>query len=634
MTPLCSDKPNLNLFNAKDSPKFSIEKEENSLSNMKLINPNFNLIMTFNPKYCKNYQGLDPILENKCLIFSLSPNDYNYESCAQIYYGGLMNSNANISNETANQLGGKLANIHIFSKNKSLENKELFEGDSIYTSRTINRAIKYLSNKIHEKTKKGKDIDLPNLIKVIVDKLYARPYIGSGFVNNGEKSYQLIYREEIINNFKKEIGNYQKCNSDNNFEDNRKLLEQLRNIQIAVTESKIMEFKFSEFVTNSLNIKLGSIYYILRHIDSTLMFLYGSKITLKSNILNDYHQISIIYKLLKNIMKYGSNIGQLYNEKKLSDPELMKIEVLKWPILRLKLLKKLIDNGILPQLLKREFSSRTTEEEDDILENKKCLNILTLISEMVEKPEMSSFINLIKYIYDKIKYIEDLKKYIEIFIPFYKFRGTKLDEISAWLLLILNCILRKRWFKIVFSDNIEFKFEGADEKETSKKENFKKLYFYFTSNELILSKHSKYETKFKEEYKLEIDKDNKEKYKYRFFHIVRKVLEEENLNEKKLKNIIKEYKNEESTSKQENIRYRFSKISRLFEQNSLGSVGKFSMVIYNMKEKSVQFLCKLLTDYEKIIFNLFLKFFNDNNENNMERFIGFITSLSNIKSRS
>jgi len=31
MTPLCSDKPSLNLFNAKDSPKFSLEIEENYL---------------------------------------------------------------------------------------------------------------------------------------------------------------------------------------------------------------------------------------------------------------------------------------------------------------------------------------------------------------------------------------------------------------------------------------------------------------------------------------------------------------------------------------------------------------------------------------------------------------------------
>jgi hypothetical protein len=142
------------------------------------------------------------------------------------------------------------------------------------------------------------------------------------------------------------------------------------------------------------------------------MFIYGSKNTLKSDLLDEYHQISIIYKLLKNIMKYGSSIGQIKNDKKLSDSELLEIEELKWPILRLKLLERLIKNGILPQLLKREYASRTTEEEDDILENKLCINILNLISEMVEKPEMSSFINLIKYIYDQSKSIEEIKRYI------------------------------------------------------------------------------------------------------------------------------------------------------------------------------------------------------------------------------
>ena len=478
MTPLCSDRPSLNLFNAKDSPKFSSEIEENSFGNMQQINPNFNLIMTFNPKYCKNYQGLDPILENKCLSFNLPPNDHNYESCAQIYYGGIINSGANLNDEAASQLGGKLANIHMFSKKKSLENKELFEGDSIFTSRTINRAIKYLSNKIKERIDNNIEIDLQNMIKVLIDKLYVRPFIGDELIHTTEKNINLIYREEIVNNFKKEIKNYSRSNSENNFDDNKKLLEQLRNIQIAVTQSKILEFKFGEFVTNSLNLKLGSIYFILRHIDSTLMFLYGSKTSLKSILLNDYNQISIIYKLLKNIMKYGSNIGYSNNKKKLSDPELMKIDELKWPILRLKLLKKLIDNDTLPQLMKREFTSRKTEEKDqDFLENRQCLDILNLISEMVENTQMNSFIKLIKYLNDNVKYIDDLNTYIDIFMPYYKFRGTKLDEISAWLPLILKCIKKKQPFKIVFSDNIKFEFE-----ETNEKEKLKKLYFYFTFN--------------------------------------------------------------------------------------------------------------------------------------------------------
>ena len=173
--------------------------------------------------------------------------------------------------------------------------------------------------------------------------------------------------------------------------------------------------------------------------------------------------------------------------KKMFQPEFMEIEDLKWPLLRIKLLKILINNGILPQLLKREYASRTTKKEDDILENKLCIKILNFISEMVEKPKISSFINLIKFINDKSKSIEEINKYIEIFTPYYKFRSTKLDEISAWLPLIIKCNISKQSFKIEFNDNIEFKFDGIDGKEA-----FKKLYFYFTSNELCLSKSLKY----------------------------------------------------------------------------------------------------------------------------------------------
>ena len=625
MTPLCSDKPSLNLFNAKDSPKYSMEIEKNDINNVKLINPNFNLIMTFNQKYCKSYQGLDPILENKCLSFNLLPNDYNYESCAQIYYGGLINNN--IGGDIANQLGGKLANVHIFSKKKSLENKELFEGDSIFTSRTINRAVKYISNKIKETSSKGNDLDLPNIITVIIDKLYARPYIERGFINNGEKSYKFLFREEIVNNFKKEIDNYEKNNSNSNFDDNRKLLEQLRDIQIAVTESKKKEFKFKEFVENSLNIKLGSIYFVLRHIDSTLMFIYTSKNNLPSEYINECHQISIIYKLLKNIMKYGSNIGQLYNEKKLSDEELMNIDILKWPILRLKLLKKLMDNKVLPQILKREFTSRATEEEDDILENRQCLDILNLISSMVEKPEMSSFINLIKYIFDKKESILDVKSYIETFIPYYKFMDTKLDQLNVWLPLIMKCFVKKQSFKICFSNNIEFKFDSQNDKQ-----NFKKLYFYFTQNELYLSKYSKYEIELAEKYSLIIEDEKKDKYIFRFFHIVNDVLEEEKIRKKIFEKIEKECKKKEDFIKdkkndKESL-HKFFRISDLFENNNSISIGKFWMIIFNMSDKSVQSLGKLLTSYENNLFNLILKFFNNDKKESLDKFISFINSLN------
>lgn len=92
--------------------------------------------------------------------------------------------------------------------------------------------------------------------------------------------------------------------------------------------------------------------------------------------------------------------------------------------------------------------------------------------------------------------IEEINRYIETFIPYYKFRSAKLNEISSWLPLIIKCNTSKQSFKIVFNENIEFKLEGIDGKE-----NFKKFYFLFTSNELCSSKSSKYEISLLKDYK-------------------------------------------------------------------------------------------------------------------------------------
>ena len=623
MTPLCSEKPSINLFNAKDSPKYTSEIEDNSMKNVKLINPNFNLIMTFNPKYCKNSNGLDPILENKCLSFNLPSNDINYESTAQIFYGGLLNSNNDY--EISYQLGGKLASVHMLSKKKSLENKEFFEGDSIFTSRTINRAIKYIEKKIFENISKGKDINLSNIIKVIIDKLYARPFIHQGFINNGEKSYQLLFREEIVKNFSKEIDKYSRTYSGNDFDDNKKLLEQLRDIQIGITESKAKEFKFLEFVTNSLNIKLESIYFILNHIDSTLTLINNSAINLSSQHVNNYYQISIIYKILNNIMKYGIKVSGKYNRCSLNDPQLLEFEQLKWPILRLKLLEKLLrdkNNKLFPQILKREYINKSTEEdEEDIFENKISMDILILISEMVKNPEIISFINLIKYINENLKSFEEIKTYINNYIPYYKFRSTHLDEISEWLPLILKCIDKNQKFKINFGNEIEYIFENNQRKEKGK---FDKLNFYFTSNELKLSHHSEYKIQGE---KLSINKEKKDKDTvFRFYYFVNKILEVTNLNDYIFKKIKDESKKKNSFKKEK--RYLYFKISNLFENNSVkNSVGKFWMVIYNMNVKSVEAFKSILTTNEQNIFNLFLRFYNNDKIEELDKFIKFTESL-------
>ena len=85
----------------------------------------------------------------------------------------------------------KISKCSYLGQKKSLENKEFFEGDSIFTSRTINRAAKYINTKIVEKASKGKDINLSNKIKDLIDKWYARPYIESPFIIEGKKLINL-----------------------------------------------------------------------------------------------------------------------------------------------------------------------------------------------------------------------------------------------------------------------------------------------------------------------------------------------------------------------------------------------------------------------------------------------------------
>lgn len=229
---------------------------------------------------------------------------------------------------------------------------------------------------------------------------------------------------------------------------------------------------------------------------------------LTSEHINKYHQISIINKIIKTIIKYGGDLKGKYNNIKLSAPELMNVEQLKWPILRLKLLINLLsDNKILPQIIKKEFASHSAEEIDDIFKNKICIKVLELISSWGDKKEMSYFINIIKYIHENQEKFEEIKKYIQIFIPYYKFKYSDLDEMSAWLPLILKCIEKKQTFKIIFKNNEEYKFEGIKDKSY-----FRKLYFYFTSNDLALSQFSKYEIKYKNfKHELEINNDEKKK---------------------------------------------------------------------------------------------------------------------------
>ena len=94
---------------------------------------------------------------------------------------------------------------------------------------------------------------------------------------------------------------------------------------------------------------MKAIEYILKHIDSTLEFIEYNDSKFSNENINNYAQISIIYKLLKCIIKYGEKIDFIYNEKNYLIQELLDNEELKRSILRLQLLNNLlVDNNNFP----------------------------------------------------------------------------------------------------------------------------------------------------------------------------------------------------------------------------------------------------------------------------------------------
>lgn len=63
---------------------------------------------------------------------------------------------------------------------------------------------------------------------------------------------------------------------------------------------------------------------------------------------------------------------------------------------------------------------------------------------MVEKKDINSFINIITNINEMNK-SEDIIKYIKLFKPYYKFRSSKIHELSALLVLILKCLKKTKF---------------------------------------------------------------------------------------------------------------------------------------------------------------------------------------------
>ena len=106
---LLNDNPELHVF----------ESGKNIYYRKKDIHPNFHLFITYNP--CNlNSKNLDKLFLNKCLSFTLPQIDSNQKDTALLLFNSLNNIKSEEEQKIMANICSRLANVHSFSVNESL----------------------------------------------------------------------------------------------------------------------------------------------------------------------------------------------------------------------------------------------------------------------------------------------------------------------------------------------------------------------------------------------------------------------------------------------------------------------------------------------------------------------------------
>ena len=206
---LC-DLENQNLTMYDNGPEYIYTK--NSKNKKFKIHPNFRLFITYNPFEAEPSKMLPQSFLNKCLTFSLSSIDENikttslvlsglfinqklYKNLEEKYYKDneeiLKNQNFgvkknkiinNLLKEDLRSLGLKFANIHHYSNELVLKNKEDFAGKKTFSG----RSIKFILNSL-----KICPNDIENGIINVIQDIYCYPY----------KKSQNELKNNLINEF-------------------------------------------------------------------------------------------------------------------------------------------------------------------------------------------------------------------------------------------------------------------------------------------------------------------------------------------------------------------------------------------------------------------------------------------------
>ena len=451
---LCGDDPELNIFESGKGIYFSKENKDGS----EKINDNFHLFITCNSSK-ENSKRIDQSLFNKCMNFTSPQIDSKVEDAALVLFSKIKkNNNENI----LINLSSRLSKFHNYCTTESLKNPYNFAGRIPITPSYLLFSANIFNNSENE--------PLENKIYSIL-QIYWKSISEESIKDKFEKESLAKFSEEP---FELKI--------------KRNIFEKLNNILIIIKDAQEIilkknnkNFNLIDFLGEVMNLQLNQadIETIIKHIKDTLNLI--------ENIYNSgrhsiccIRQIEIILKLLKNINEQFPQIEPKYYNTSFNSNEIDEIELIKEPIIKLKLLSELIAN-------KNTFN----EKIKLFMFDKNFTKLLKFIDEFIKSNDTYRFICLIEFLKDK----KHLLNILDILFPY---NNKNLKDFSKKLIFII-CLLNKK--KINFSFRVEgehsFKFEYDKDQEDRLNPQIiiKKSEFHFSEGTKLICKKCNYQMK-------------------------------------------------------------------------------------------------------------------------------------------
>ena len=335
ITPLCSEKPELNIFEGGEDINITSEN----------IHDNFQLFIVYNP-FNKGVKLLNPVLFNKCCSFTLPSVEEINDITVMLYNNFLLEENTDKNSWI--KICQKLAACHKLGISKSREHRENMAGGIPFTSRNLPFII---NDKNYSDIDEMDANDVKIWIKSVLNLYYLNSFIDDENKENEPNNYTAEdFEDDMIKEFQKEqeeLTNVIEISDEKKY---KEILVDLYNMQKLSGEI----FKFDRFVDTCLRkiiVEENDLIFIQKNIEDTLNLLdYHYEVEKNKNSklsyenYSNYYQIVIINNLIKELLENINCLKPEHSGNTIDSEELLKIPKLKPILLKFRLLKELLNN--------------------------------------------------------------------------------------------------------------------------------------------------------------------------------------------------------------------------------------------------------------------------------------------------